>query len=108
MEGCFPQWQESARRCGVRCTALPFPSSDALLNNIPKQQLRLARQVTYTVSSPSLPLLLKPLRRIGAGTSPQSPLPLRDWRRLEQGWNDRRDDGQLRLTWVIQLLLIRG
>ena len=108
VEGCFPQWQESARRCGVRCTALPFPSSDALLNNIPKQQLRLARQVTYTMASPSLPLLLKPLRRIGAGTSPQSPLPLRDWRRLEQGWNDRRNDGQLRLTWVIQLLLIRG
>ena len=108
VDGCFPQWHASAMHCRVRCTALPFPSSDALLNNIPKQQLRMARRVTYTVTSPSLPLLLKPLRRIGAGTSPQSPLPLRDWRRLQQGWNDRQNDGQLRLTWVIQLLLIRG
>lgn len=108
VEGCFPQWHASARHCRVRCTALPFPCSDTLLNNIPKQQLRMARRVTYTVSSPSLPLLLKPMRRIGAGTSPQSPLPLRDWRRLQQGWNDRQNDGQLRLTWVIQLLLIRG
>ncbi|QNI86095.1 malonyl-CoA O-methyltransferase [Synechococcus sp. PROS-7-1] len=108
VEGCFPQWHQSARRCGVRCTALPFPSTDALLKTIPAQQLRMTRRVSYTVTSPSLPLLLKPLRRIGAGTSPQSPLPLRDWRRLQQGWSDRQSDGQLRLTWVIQLLLIRG
>ena len=108
VKGCFPQWHESARRCGVRCSALPFPSSDDLLNAIPSQQLRVMRRVSYTVTSPSLPTLLKPLRRVGAGTSPQSPLPLRDWRRLQQGWSDRQSDGQLRLTWVIQLLLIRG
>ena len=108
VEGCFPQWHESARRCRVRCTALPFPSTDALLRTIPAQQLRMMHRVSYTVTSPSLPLLLKPLRRIGAGTSPQSPLPLRDWRRLQHEWSDRQNDGQLRLTWVIQLLLIRG
>ena len=108
VEGCFPQWHESARRCRVRCTALPFPSTDALLRTVPAQQLRMMHRVSYTVTSPSLPLLLKPLRRIGAGTSPQSPLPLRDWRRLQHEWSDRQNDGQLRLTWVIQLLLIRG
>jgi malonyl-CoA O-methyltransferase len=68
----------------------------------------MTRRVSYTVTSPSLPLLLKPIRRIGAGTSPQAPLALRDWRRLQTNWSDRRNDGQLRLTWVIQLLLIRG
>ena len=107
VEGCFPQWQESARRCGVRCTALPFPCSDGFMPTIPAHQLLLVQRLSYTVVSPSLPLLLKPMRRIGAGTSPQASLALRDWRRLQASWCDRQSDGQLRLTWVIQVLLLR-
>ena len=56
---------------------------------------------------PSLPALLKPLRRVGADSTHQPSLSVGAWRSLQKAWEDRGSDGQLRLTWVIQLLLIR-
>jgi len=107
VEGCFPQWHRAADTTGIPCTALDFPEMRALLRWVGKDQIRLQENMHCNAVAPTLPKLLKPLRRVGADCSTQPSLPIRDWRTLQQAWPDHDADGQLRLTWVIQLLLIQ-
>ena len=107
VKGCFPQWHRAAETTGIRCTALAFPEMEALLRWVRKDQIRLQEEMHCNAVAPTLPKLLKPLRRVGADCSTQPSLPVRDWRTLQQAWPDHDGDGQLRLTWMIQLLLIQ-
>ena len=107
VEGCFPQWHHAAAVSGADCTALDFPCAERLCRGLAADQLRLQEQLRCTVVAPSLPALLKPLRRVGADSTHQPSLSVGAWRSLQKAWEDRGSDGQLRLTWVIQLLLIR-
>ena len=107
VDGCFPQWHRAAEACGIPCTAIAFPEQKALLNSVTGDQIRLNSVMHCHAFAETLPKLLKPLRRVGADCSPGPSLPIRDWRALQQAWPDHDGEGQLRLTWVIQLLLIQ-
>ena len=107
VDGCFPQWHQAAETSGIPCTAIAFPQVVTLGAGIDADQIRLRKRMFCNSVAESLPRLLKPLRMVGAGCSPQPPLPVRDWRALQLAWPDHDDEGRLRLTWVIQLLLIQ-
>ena len=107
VEGCFPQWHEAAGDSGVACSALEFPHHEALCGDIKPEKIQLQQQLRFTATAVNLPRLLKPIRRVGAGSSRTQALSVQNWRLLEKCWPDRDGDGRLRLTWVIQLLLIR-
>ena len=107
VEGCFPQWHQAAQSTGIPCTAIAFPGTRHLFEFVRADQIRLQDVMHCDAVAESLPKLLKPLRRVGADCSQQPSLPVRDWRTLQQFWPDHDDDGQLRLTWVIKLLLIQ-
>ena len=47
VEGCFPQWHAAASQALVPCSALPFPTTKALLASIPKQQIRQQQQLSF-------------------------------------------------------------
>lgn len=107
VDGCFPQWHRAAEICGLPCTAIAFPKVAALHTCINTDQIKLQKEMHCNTFAETLPKLLKPLRRVGADCSRHPSLPVKDWRKLQQAWPDHDGKGQLRLTWVIKLLLIQ-
>ena len=106
IEGCFPQWHAAAQQAAVPCSALQFPSSEALLASLPKQRIRQQQELSFSEQASQITALLRPMQTIGAGTSTRSALNVKQWRRLIAPWPDRSSEGQVRLTWLIQLLVI--
>ena len=106
IEGCFPQWHAAARQAGVPCSALQFPTSEALLASLPKQRIRQQQELSFSEQASHITDLLRPMQTIGAGTSTRSALNVKQWRRLIAHWPERSSEGQVRLTWLIQLLVI--
>ena len=106
VEGCFPQWHAAASQAGVPCSALPFPTTTTLLASIPKQKIRQQQQLSFSQQASSITALLRPMQTIGAGTSTSSALSIKQWRQLSANWPERSPEGQVRLTWLIQLLVI--
>jgi len=107
VDGCFPQWHQAAETTGIPCTAIAFPQLAALCAGISADQIRLQEQIRCNTVAATLPRLLRPLRRVGADCSAQPSLSIRDWRALQLAWPEHDADEQLRLTWLIQLLLIQ-
>ena len=106
IEGCFPQWHAAAQQAAVPCSALQFPSSEALLASLPKQRIRQQQELSFSEQASHITALLRPMQTIGAGTSTRSALNVKQWRRLIAHWPERSSEGQVRLTWLIQLLVI--
>ena len=106
VEGCFPQWHEAAHQAAVPCSALRFPTTEALMDCLPKQQIRQQQQLSFSEQASHITALLRPMRTIGAGTSKRSALSVKQWRQLSAQWPERSTDGLVRLTWLIQLLVI--
>ena len=104
--GCFPQWHEAAHLAGVPCSALRFPTTKALMASLPKQQIKQQHQLYFSEQARHISTLLRPMQTIGAGTSTHSALSVKQWRQLNAHWADRSAQGQVRLTWLIQLLVI--
>ena len=104
--GCFPQWHEAARQAAVPCAALRFPTTSALTASLPKQQIRQQQQLNFSEQASHITALLRPMQTIGAGTSTRSALSVKQWRQLSAHWPDRSEEGQVRLTWLIQILVI--
>lgn len=107
VNGSFHQWHQAAARSGQICTALPLPTGDKLLDGIPAKALRHSSIHTYTESAGSVAALLRPMRRIGAGSTPLTPLGVSAWRQLSRSWPERNADGLVRLTWMVQILLLQ-
>mgnify|MGYP001425180944 FL=1 len=106
VEGCFPQWHAAAHQAAVPCSALSFPTTQALLASIPKQQVRQQQQLCFSEQASHITALLRPMQTIGAGTSTHSALSVKQWRQLSAHWPERSAEGQVRLTWLIQILVI--
>ena len=106
VKGCFPQWHAAAHQAAVPCSALSFPTTQALLASIPKQQVRQQQQLCFSEQASHITALLRPMQTIGAGTSTHSALSVKQWRQLSAHWPERSAEGQVRLTWLIQILVI--
>ena len=104
--GCFPQWHEAARQAGVPCSALRFPTAKALTASLPKQQIRQQQQINFSEQASQITALLRPMQTIGAGSTTHSALSVKQWRQLSAHWPDCSVEGQVRLSWLIQLLVI--
>ncbi len=106
IQGCFPQWHTAARQASVPCSALRLPSSQELIASLPTQQIRRQQLLRFSERANHITALLRPIQAIGAGTTTSAPLSVKQWRQLNTDWPERCADGQIRLTWVIQLLVI--
>ena len=82
VEGCFPQWQAAAHQAAVPCSALSFPTTQALLASIPKQHVRHQQQLCFSEQASHITALLRPMQTIGAGTSTHSALSVKQCRQL--------------------------
>jgi malonyl-CoA O-methyltransferase len=107
VHGSFRQWHQAASTSGQPCTALPLPTATGLLEAVPAQAVRHHSLHRFTTQARSVAALLRPMRRVGAGSTPVEPLGVRAWRELGRHWPAPETDGRVRLTWMIQILLLQ-
>ena len=105
VEGSFPEWQKAAKKAGVACTAMPFPSKDSILKVIKNEQIKSQRLERFTQESPRVTSLLKTFVQIGGQSSPKQSLSITQWRKLENAWEICQKTHVYKLTWFIQVLL---
>jgi malonyl-CoA O-methyltransferase len=74
--------------------------------SLPKQQIRHQQQLRFSEQASQITTLLRPMQTIGAGSSTRSALSVKQWRQLSAHWPERSAQGQVRLTWLIQLLVL--
>ena len=105
VEGSFPEWHKAAKKAGVACTAMPFPSKDSILKVIKNEQIKFQRLERFTQESPRVTSLLKTFVQIGGQSSPQKSLSISQWRKLEDAWEVCQKTQVYKLTWLIQVLI---
>ena len=107
VHGSFPQWHHAAAAAGVTCSAMPLPSQSSLLEVLPPDCIRYQQLHRFTQKSAEVFSLLRPMRQMGAHSSPYPAMGISKWRRLKQAWPSHQESGVAELTWLIQLLLIQ-
>ncbi|WP_320666943.1 methyltransferase domain-containing protein [Prochlorococcus sp. MIT 1307] len=107
VHGSFEEWHVASRNSGVRCTALHLPSTEALLQGLSMKNVRYQELQSFTQTASKVSSLLKPMINIGAHSTPKLGLSVGDWRRLQRSWPYCTENGAVRLTWLIQLLLVQ-
>ncbi len=105
--GSFPEWKFASKKAGVKCTAMPLPSKESLLETIPSSCIKFQQVLPFTQIENNVPSLFKSIRKIGAQSTPNPALGLRDWRKVNRAWPRTNNDETTKLTWLIQLLLIQ-
>ena len=106
VQGSFPEWYKATSQACVPCTALELPSSINLLKVFPKKAVHYQKLMQVTQKAQSMNGLFKTMTNVGAQASPKTPLSIGQWRRLKNSWPIMKD-GDVNLTWVIQILLVK-
>ncbi|AAQ00668.1 MULTISPECIES: methyltransferase domain-containing protein [Prochlorococcus] len=106
-EASFPEWHEAAKKAKVACTAMKFPSHNALTNLVKADNIIFQQLESFTQKAPRVTSLLKPLVNIGAQTSHHPALNISQWRRLQQSWPMVESNRTYNLTWLIHILLVK-
>ena len=107
IDGSFPEWQHAASQADVPYTALSFPSTSKLLQAIPSTSIRSKKIYRITESNKKVIALLRPMRQLGAHASHNKTMTIKEWRLLEKAWIRCNKDGEVKLTWCIQMLLMQ-
>jgi len=107
INGSFPEWHLAAKTSGIPCTAIPLPSKETLLKSLNAKNIHYQRLHTFTQKASGVRSLLKPMVKVGAQSSQQVRLSVGDWRKLQRDWPSSTRNGTIKLTWLIQLLLVQ-
>ena len=105
IRGSFPEWHDAATKANVKCTALPLPSQNSLLNGINQENIRFNKIETFTQEAPRVTSLLKQFVQFGAQSTPHKSLTVSQWRELQKSWLISKSTYHPKLTWFIQVLL---
>lgn len=105
VKGSFPEWHNAATKANVKCTAMPFPSHESLINAIKNAKTKVHFLEQFTQEAPHVNSLLKPLIKVGAQTTPHASLTIGEWRRLYKSWVISKNSPSPKLTWLVQILL---
>lgn len=107
VEGSFQEWHLAATMSGVPCTAIQLPSQKSLLKAFNSNNIHYQKLHSFTEKASGIRSLLKPIIKIGAQTSSKDRLSVGDWRKLYRAWPSTTNNGTVRLTWLIQLLMVQ-
>ncbi len=107
VNGSFTEWEQAANAAGVPSTALSFPSQDALIRAFAPEKIKFKKLYRFTQKSSSAIALLKPILRTGAQASPKASNSIGSLRRLLEAWPRSKGCDEVKLTWLIQLLLVQ-
>ncbi len=107
VEGCFPQWHLAASKANVSCTAMSFPSRDSLIKALKPDQLRYEQLFRFTQKASEVSSLLKPIIKTGAHSHLKPALSIGEWRRLNKKWPRSNKNDEVKLTWLIEMLLFQ-
>ena len=107
VQGSFQEWHLAAKTSGIPCTAIKLPAKESLLKKLNINKIHYQKSHRFTQHAPDICSLLKPMIKVGAQSSPQIGLSVGDWRKLQRAWPNPSNKGTIKLTWLIQLLLIQ-
>tara|TARA_B100000029_G_scaffold512114_1_gene607940 strand:- start:628 stop:1383 length:756 start_codon:yes stop_codon:yes gene_type:complete len=107
VRGTFQEWHFAANAAGVNCTAMNFPCHKSLLEALNPKHILYEKTHSFTQQASGIRSLLKPIVNVGAHTTTQAALSIGDWRKLQRAWPSSFCNKELRLTWLIQVLLLR-
>ncbi len=107
VEGSFQEWHFAASKSSVRCTAMQLPSKELILKNLDAKHIRYQKLHIYKDKASKVSSLLKPMIKIGAHSTPQFNLKVGQWKELQKAWPRSSLDNTVKLSWLIQLLLIQ-
>jgi len=107
VEGSFHEWHKAADAAGVACSSILLPSSNSIEECLQQSHFHSKQIYVITQKASNLISLLKPMILAGAQSSKTSPLRVGEWRRLQKEWFKSSINGEISLTWLIELLLIQ-
>ena len=107
VKGSFREWHLAANKAGVPCTAMSLPSHESLLEVFHPRNIRYKKLQNITQKAYGVRSLLKPMIKVGAQASPQDHLSVGEWKKLKGAWLSDPSPKSLRLTWIIQILLVQ-
>ena len=107
VHGSFNEWHLAAQSTGVPCSAMNFPCHESLLKAFHPRQIRCQELHTFTQTASGIGSLLKPIVKVGGHTNFKAGLSVGDWRQLQRAWPCSSSNKKLKLTWLIQLLLVQ-
>ena len=106
IKGSFSEWHEACLKAEVQCTAWGLPSQESLIQSVQQGTIRHNQIIISKESSNNMTSLLKAMVKVGAHTSAQASLSVGAWRDIQKSWQ-KSNNGNLVLTWHIQLLLVQ-
>ena len=106
IEGSFPEWYHASRIAKVPCTAIKLPSQDSLLKSFNSKQIRNKEVIRISQTASNVSTLFKSMIKVGAQASQNPSLSISDWKKLMKAWPVIQGK-QVKLTWLIQILLIQ-
>tara|TARA_Y100001968_G_scaffold329658_1_gene379493 strand:+ start:1325 stop:2086 length:762 start_codon:yes stop_codon:yes gene_type:complete len=107
IKGCFPEWQIAAEKTDLRFTALPFPSRQSLIKALGKVHFHYEKVHKVTLEANKVGSLLKSITKVGANASPHKKLRHFELKKLISAWPFNPNNKAVKLTWLIQMLLIQ-
>ena len=107
VQGSFQEWHLAANTTGLPCTAIPLPSNEDLHKVFHPKNIRYTKLHAFTQKAYKVHSLLKPMVHVGAQGKSKVHLSIGEWRKLQRAWPCLRRDKEVRLTWLIQVLLVQ-
>tara|TARA_Y100001968_G_C19364379_1_gene721648 strand:+ start:32 stop:796 length:765 start_codon:yes stop_codon:yes gene_type:complete len=108
IKGSFPEWHLAAECAEVRCTAMPLPSGDLLIEVLNQAKSCCYQKVQTISQEHDNPFsLLKAIKAVGAQATTEKKLTRGEMRNLIKSWPRTQGTNSARLTWHIQLALIQ-
>ena len=107
IHGSFHEWQKAAHKANVSFTAIDFPKVELIEQNFKKHSIKSNESYRFETEGDSLASLLKPISTIGAQATKKNKLSIGEFRRLEKTWLEFRGNKPLKLTWLVQVVLIK-
>jgi len=107
VHGSFQEWHIASKTSGVPCTAIQFPTHESLLKGLNLKHVRYQKLQRFTQTATRVGSLLKPIIKVGGQSTPQVSLSVGEWRRLQRFWPCSKRNRTVKLTWLIEILLIQ-
>ena len=101
----FLEWKLAAKKANVAFTGLGLPSEKSIINALGSMEIHYQKTFEYTQKEKEVFSLLKPIIEVGGQASKEPKLGTGALRRLIQSWPYSQKRKEVKLTWMVQMLI---
>tara|TARA_Y100001970_G_scaffold294225_1_gene448792 strand:- start:6912 stop:7676 length:765 start_codon:yes stop_codon:yes gene_type:complete len=107
IQSSFPEWKLACQESGVNFSGIDLPTPSSLTDHLKEEKILINKTDKYVQSSSNVFSLLKNIIRIGAHSTNKSKNKVSELKLLKNAWGKNNNDGDIKLTWKIQTLLVK-